>query len=136
MNRLRQRIIRPLSQCDVMRDPIISDNSSTLFDAVASSLCLEAACPTLNDFKSSIERIASMIKMEGYLFLVTVLGETFYRFDDTTFPCLKLEKVDVEQSLEEAGFTVVKSFHLPVERNTMESSDFDGVLVSLSKKIA
>jgi hypothetical protein len=80
------------------------------FDAILSSLCLEAACKDIQIFNQSIKNVTSLLKSGGTLILLGVLGETYYDVGDKRFFALELQQSDIVQALKEAGFVDI-DFH-------------------------
>jgi nicotinamide N-methyltransferase/phenylethanolamine N-methyltransferase/methyltransferase len=79
-SRLRDALTRGgLSACDVndSKCPILNGKEDE-YDIIFSSLCLEAACLTIEIFNETIKRLVRLLKPGGLLLLHTVRNESFY----------------------------------------------------------
>ncbi|NXF09259.1 NNMT methyltransferase, partial [Smithornis capensis] len=103
--KLRKKVKQVL-KCDVTKANPTDPVSLPPADCIVSTLCLEAACKDLPAFRRALRNISTLVKPGGHLVLVTVLKETYYAFNDQVFSCLRLEKHEVEEAVEAAGFQV------------------------------
>ena len=99
-----------LVPCNILDDePLRSDGYDRAFDVVSSSFCLEVACRTRMEFKSSVKKLAALLKGSGsWLVLNCVLGENSYPVGDKVFFALSLTDDVVKEALDEAGFRLVE----------------------------
>ncbi|CAF3449120.1 unnamed protein product [Rotaria socialis] len=134
-SRLRAALCRGgLSACDVNDPnwPVLSGKSND-YDIIFRSLCLEAACLTIEIFNETIRRLVRLLKPGGLLLLVMVRNESFYYVDKEKFFCLPLNEAKVENALHATGELMdihIDSSDTTVEdqeRNTM--SNFDGEMI-------
>ncbi|CAF3593086.1 unnamed protein product [Rotaria socialis] len=103
--RLRDALCRGgLSTCDVNDPncPVLSGKSND-YDIIFSSLCLEAACLTIEIFNETIRRLVRLLKPGGLLLIVMVRNESFYYVDKEKFFCLPLDEANVENALHATG---------------------------------
>uniref|UniRef100_A0A8C3J855 Nicotinamide N-methyltransferase n=1 Tax=Calidris pygmaea TaxID=425635 RepID=A0A8C3J855_9CHAR len=103
--KLRQKV-RQVLKCDVTKANPTDPVSLPPADCVVSTLCLEAACKDLATFRGALRNVGTLLKPGGHLVMVTVLRETYYAFNNVVFSCLRLEKDEVEEAVEGAGFEV------------------------------
>ncbi|CAF3361366.1 unnamed protein product [Rotaria socialis] len=134
-SRLRDALCRGgLSACDVNDPnwPVLSGKSND-YDIIFRSLCLEAACLTIEIFNETIRRLVRLLKPGGLLLLVMVRNESFYYVDKEKFFCLPLNEAKVENALHATGELMdihIDSSDTTVEdqeRNTM--SNFNGEMI-------
>ena len=122
-------------QCDVYNEDVVEQSCAALkFDAVVTSLCLEAACKTLDDFKLAIKKIAKLLVPGGYFIILTVLNESFYLVGGHKFFCLDVTEVDVVDALMGAGFKLLKKKNMLPPATGNYASDFPGLVVLLAQK--
>ena len=94
----REEIIRSkvhgIYNIDVKTDKVFLDKSqtSTRYDVITTSLCLEAACFTMTEYISAIQNITQLLKEGGHIVISGVLGQTFYRVGDFLFKCFKFQQ--------------------------------------------
>jgi hypothetical protein len=92
---------------------------------IFSSLCLEAACRTMDSYKETIGQLFRLLKPGVMLLLLAVRNETHYLIDNKQFFCLSLNEVNILEALHEAGFINV---YMGSQDVIGEDSDFDGLL--------
>ena len=71
------------------------------FSIICTSLALEAACKTHDDFKASIKKLVKMLQIGGYLALVLVEEETFYFIGENKWVVLPLSLSQEKAAVEE-----------------------------------
>jgi nicotinamide N-methyltransferase/phenylethanolamine N-methyltransferase/methyltransferase len=134
-SRLRDALTRGgLSTCDVNDSncPILNGKEND-YDIILSSLCLEAACLTIEIFNETIKRLVRLLKSGGLLLLLMVRNESFYYVNQEKFFCLPLDETKVKQALDQTNGIVdvyIDSSDTMIDdqqRNT--ESDFDGKMV-------
>jgi hypothetical protein len=104
--RLRDALNRGgLSTCDV-NDPNcpVLNGQANEYVLIFSSLCLEAACLTMDIYKRTIGRLMRLLKSGGMLLLLVVRNETNYCIGNETFFCLPLNEENIQQVLKEMSF--------------------------------
>ncbi|XP_013421987.1 indolethylamine N-methyltransferase [Lingula anatina] len=118
----------PVKHCDVTKEDILSPNPVEPFDAVLSSLCLEAACHDVASYQRALVNIARLLRHGGHIVLVGVLDETYYTVGKEKFFCLPLDKAKITNALKSAGFDEMVWY----EDNTRSldiRSDYTGLFV-------
>jgi SAM-dependent methyltransferase len=134
-SRLRDALIcGGLSTCDI-NDPNcpILNGQENEYDIIFSSLCLEAACLTIESFNETIKRLVRLLKPGGLLLLLMVRNQSFYYVNQEIFFCLSLNETKVEQALNKTNELV--DIHIDCSETTVEDkqrntkSDFDGKMV-------
>ncbi|NXF33254.1 NNMT methyltransferase, partial [Nyctibius bracteatus] len=101
-----RRKVKQVLKCDVTKANPTDPVSLPPADCIVSTLCLEGACKDLATFRSALRNISALVKPGGHLVMITVLRETYYAFNQQVFSCLRLEKNEVEEAVEGAGFEV------------------------------
>ena len=114
--------------CDITQeDPIGPTEEPMPFSIICTSLVLEAACKTYVEYKASIKKLGKLLKLGGYLVMVAIENETFYKVEDHKFPVLTLTLRKIEEALEEAGFVVLMTEREPVPMAIVQNPIiFDG----------
>jgi nicotinamide N-methyltransferase/phenylethanolamine N-methyltransferase/methyltransferase len=134
-SRLRHALARGgLSTCDV-NDPNcpILNGREKEYDVIFSSLCLEAACLTIESFNGTIKRLVRLLKPGGLLLLLMVRNESFYYVNQENFFCLPLDETKVKRAMEEtnalADMYIDSSDTMINDKQPNRLTDFDGKMV-------
>ncbi|NWI97099.1 NNMT methyltransferase, partial [Pitta sordida] len=106
--------VKQVLKCDVTKANPTEPVSLPPADCIVTTLCLEAACKDLPTFRSALRNIGTLLKPGGHLVMVTVLEETYYTSNNQVLSCLRLERHEVEEAVEAAGFEVKFSEVQPV----------------------
>ncbi|CAF1196122.1 unnamed protein product [Rotaria sp. Silwood1] len=128
-----------LSTCNVNDPhcPILSGKAND-YDIIFSSLCLEAACLTIEIFDETIKRLVRLLKPGGLLLLAMVRNNSYYYVNGEKFFCLPLDEKKVEKALRATGELVdihIDSWNATIDdkqRNTI--SELDGKMVIRAHK--
>ena len=117
---------------DVTKTPPISVDDKLTADLIISTLCLEVACQSVEEYNKIVQNVSSLLTSGGHIVLVGVLEETFYRVGNFRFGCLKINKSDLQHAYTSQGFEIKtwKEF-IPPPRNEVEAefSDFQKAFV-------
>ena len=135
---LRKKISHVLP-CDIRwEDPVEwpadwSPQTAT-FDVVSTSLCIEAAVKSFDDYSQAIAKLRSYLKPGGYLIMYSVTGESFYTVGTEKFHTFNVTEKQIKDALCKEGFTglEMKLYQHPV------SQMYDGTeiyFVSAQRKI-
>ncbi|KAL3870724.1 hypothetical protein ACJMK2_038768 [Sinanodonta woodiana] len=133
--------IKHIIKCDVTQpNPIVSTPvDGVVFDAITSSLCLEAASTTLQDYAKSVRNLRGLLKCGGHLVLVGVLEQTFYRVGDFRFQCTYISKDQLQDIYQKEGFEIIslkysnEKYSAHKEEN--EYSDCKNAFLMVAKKL-
>ncbi|NXI49427.1 NNMT methyltransferase, partial [Chloroceryle aenea] len=130
--KLRKKV-RQVLKCDVTKANPVAPVVLPPADCLLSTLCLEAACKDLATFRSALRNIGALVKPGGHLVMVTVLRETYYSFNKQVFSCLYLERKEVEEAVEGAGFDVKFSEVQPCQPGDVRA-DCEAVLSLVARR--
>ena len=75
------------------------------FDVIFSGYCIEYLASSLDEYKTFIRKVFSLLKPNGFFVMLASLGGTEYYVDDVKYPCYPLRISDVLTTLEEIGST-------------------------------
>ncbi|XP_069596939.1 indolethylamine N-methyltransferase-like [Ranitomeya imitator] len=104
-NKLRSRIHKVL-KCDVTKSNPLDPAEIPLADCLITALCLETACRDTDAYFCSLKNITTLLKPGGYLVLIGVLGDSFYKVGEKTFFCLPLDEQTVRNAVTDAGYRI------------------------------
>ncbi|XP_030635957.1 nicotinamide N-methyltransferase [Chanos chanos] len=131
---LRQRVKRVL-KCDVRLENPFHPLNLEPADCVITSLCLEGACKDTETYSRALRSLRALLRPDGALVMVGVLGETFYTVAGQKFSCLSLTQSNIEDLLKNLGFTV-QEFNVfqPQDLKDNTVSDFEAVFHLIALK--
>ncbi|KAK3593405.1 hypothetical protein CHS0354_021984 [Potamilus streckersoni] len=136
-----KRKVKNIVKCDVTQsNPMVSAPvDGVVFDAITSSLCLEAASITLEDYAKSVRNLSGLLKCGGHLVLVGVLEETFYRVGDFRFKCTYITKDQLQDIYQKEGFEIISLKDLnetySAHMEEYDYSDFKNAFVMVARKV-
>ena len=96
--------VKAVVHCDMTQDPPIQDGYDQLYDVVISSLVLDIAPRTNDEFTAVIRRVGGLVKVGGSLFLYLAENGPLYMVGDHTFECFPVDSDLVEKAMEMANF--------------------------------
>ncbi|OWF56784.1 Indolethylamine N-methyltransferase [Mizuhopecten yessoensis] len=122
--------VRHVLPIDVtLSDPLGSGCDVNQFDIITSSLCLEAAAQTLDQYRSNAANVSSLLKSGGHFILNGVLEQTWYRIGEAKFSCVKLTRDDIKSTFVSCGFNIQLFDDVKFKSKEDEYSDFHGYFV-------
>ena len=130
-------VTKEVVPCDILKEPII-DHPNQSFDAIITTLCLEAI-GDFETFKASMKRLAQVLKPTGHLFIAAMLGMSFYRVGDQVIKTQPLSEVQLKEAIAEAGLVIKRaSLYTSCTDDPIESneSDFEHVSCILAMKMS
>lgn len=125
--------IKGVLACDVNQSNPLYPETMGRFDAVCTSLTLEASSKDLGQFRKAMNNVVSLVAPGGFFILYTVLKNPLYSVGDETFWCLSVSYEEVIESVTETGLEVVKC----IRDRCMSDGDhvpFDGTVMVLGRK--
>ncbi|XP_006813639.1 nicotinamide N-methyltransferase-like [Saccoglossus kowalevskii] len=82
------------------------------FDGIIVASCLEAACPDIASFESSVKAVSSILKPGGVVIHWGRLGGNFCKVGDAQFHALTTTEEIVREAYKQAGFTMIHSVNV------------------------
>ena len=131
-----RRVVKAVIPCDISKDSPIDPVYSGPYDVVFSSLCLDTACTSLEEFAEGVCKLAKYIKPGGKLLLQTVSGPAdivFYMVGKEKFIGLSVNEEFLTTTLNKMGFCdiVIKCFSrdapgldIPTEQCDFQTAHF------------
>lgn len=129
--------VRSVCNIDVTKWPMVAEEIPKP-DVIVASLCFEAACGSLEDYKDMTKRLYQFLPSGGHLLVTGVLDETFYKVGDLKFYCLKINENELKEAFKNNGFDIkMWQEFIPPPRSTDEAeySDFQKAFVMYAKKL-
>nr|CAH0104331.1 unnamed protein product [Daphnia galeata] len=108
--------VRAVVPCNVLlTDPLMNDKDaaqnadgcSSLYDVIITTLCLEFATLSVDEYSSAVGNVTSLLRPEGFLVIQGALGNSHYWHNNHQFPSVTLSRAVVESAIKNAGCLVV-----------------------------
>lgn len=129
--------IKAIIACDITQEyPLMIKQEP--FDIVSTSLCLEAACKSYDEYKTAVKKLGSLLKPGGFMIMTAVERETFYMAGGKRWFCLSLTLAQIREALELAGFVILEAERdpAPIEQiNNPTVSDYKALLFVAAQKV-
>ena len=123
--------------CDIFCDnPLLVKQEP--FEIVSTSLCLDAACTTFEEYKEAVKKLVGLLKPGGFLLMLAKERETFYRFGEKKWLSLYLTLEQVKEALAEAGTAILVTERDPAPMKQIQNpivSDCKAVLFVAAQKV-
>ena len=136
-NLLRNQI-KKITACDITKEcPLESGVYKEEFDIIQTSLCLEAACQSFEEYKSAVQKLALMLKRGGFMVILAVEEETFYYVDQRKWYCLPLSSSQIKDALQDAGLEILEMHRDAAPPELLQNptvSDYKAMLFFIAKK--
>ena len=133
---LRKRMSNVIP-CDILCDnPLLVKQEP--FEIVSTSLCLEAACTTFEEYKRAVKKLVGLLKPGGFLLMYIVERQTFYMVGEKKWFCLYLTLEQVKEALTEARTATIVVERDPAPMEQIQSavvSDYKAVLFVAAQKV-
>ncbi|XP_018427398.1 PREDICTED: nicotinamide N-methyltransferase-like [Nanorana parkeri] len=92
-----------LMKCDVTKANPIEPNSLPPADCMIVASCLICACKNVEDFKTTLKNIVSLIRPGGYLVMIDYMGASYYMVGEAKFQVLSLNENILREAVTESG---------------------------------
>ena len=107
--------IKAIIPCDVTKDPLLPmEFMEELYDVISSTLCLDCACKTVDDYNAAVKRFFQLLKSGGKIFIYGLERNTefshqaMYKVENEFFHNIRLSKELITNALENAGFIKIE----------------------------
>ena len=103
-------LIKAVVKCDIHMDPPIQSGYECPYDVILSSLCLECACSSLEEYEVAMTKLSTLLKPGGRIVLRSIeAGEDnapthFCMVGAQKFVALNITESFMRSTLEKAGF--------------------------------
>jgi hypothetical protein len=124
--------------CDITKEPPLESGVyKEEFDIIQTSLCLEAACQSYEEYKSAMQKLAFMLKRGGFMVILAVEEQTFYYVDQRKWYSLPLSLSQIKDALLEAGLEILEIHRDAAPQELLQNptvSDYKAMLFFVAKK--
>ncbi|CAI8017912.1 Phenylethanolamine N-methyltransferase [Geodia barretti] len=115
---LRSKI--KVASCNVYDEHPITPAEDS-FSIICTSLALESACKTFDDFKAGVKKLVQLLRLGGYISILFVEEETFYSTKEGKWAVLQLSLPQVQEAVEEASCVVLMTERDPMPIESLEN---------------
>ena len=131
-----RRVVKAVIPCDISKDSPIDPAYYGPYDVVISSLCIDAACTSLEEFAEAVCKLAKYIKPGGKLLIHSVsatVDTIFYMVGKEKFFALSVNEDFLTTTLKKTGFCdiAIKCFsrdtpglNIPTEATDFQNAHF------------
>ncbi|XP_076028534.1 nicotinamide N-methyltransferase-like isoform X1 [Oratosquilla oratoria] len=106
--------------------------ATQLYDVIMSTLCLEFASSTLEDFREMLRRLLELVRPGGCLVLAGALGNTYYQLGRSRYPSVRLSPEDLKAALKDL---LILDFRVLKRQTSKEKpADHDAVFFLVAQK--
>lgn len=128
---IRQRVTR-VTRCDASRTPPVP-GAPRRYDVVLTNFCAESATTDMEQWRSYMSNIVSMLKPGGFLVMSALKGATRYAVGSRLFPAVDISEDDLVQLFEETGF-VRKGIEVRSVAADRPSREYAGLMLAVAEK--
>ncbi|CAH1265137.1 NNMT [Branchiostoma lanceolatum] len=100
--------VKAVLPCNVTQPNPLAPHSVEPFDVVVSSLCVDSACRTREEYCACLGNMASLVKSGGGLILMGTLNGTFYAVGREMFYNVSVDEDFLRDSLAKFGFANIE----------------------------
>ena len=136
-----RRVVKAVIPCDITKDSPIDPAYCGPYDVVFSSLCLEAASTSLEEYTEGVYKLAKYIKPGGKLLLQFISGAAdtqFYMVREEKFFGLSVNEEFMTTTLKKMGFCDIAiecfSCDTPGLNIPTEAADFQNAYFAVATK--
>ena len=132
--------MKNIHRVDINTEKVFMDQSDNekVYDVITASLCFDAACTTMEEYKTAILNISNLLKDGGHIIISGVLDCSYYRVGDFRFHSFNISATEVRNTWEESGFTILEWKTLfeepPTHPEETDFSDFQNAFSMLARK--
>ena len=136
----RMRKIAKVVQCDIWQDPPIQRDFDVEYDVVFSSLCINSASKSREEFVEATCRLCKLLKSGGRIAMIASLSEgnstVLYFVGKEKFVALSVTEEMFREALEKAGcYDITVKLHSSKKADISEDlSSFTGMLFATATK--
>ena len=136
-----RKLIKAVVPCDITKDPPIQAGYEGPYDVIVSSLCLDCASQTLEDYGAAVSKLSKLLKPGGKICLNSVEGiedTNFYMVGSQKFHGLNVTEQQQTTILKERGFYDIQVTRQP--RDTpgvnipQEAANFTATFFTIATK--
>ncbi|XP_060051780.1 indolethylamine N-methyltransferase [Erinaceus europaeus] len=120
-------VVRRVLKCDANLANPLAPAVLPPADCVLTLLAMEAACCSLDAYRTGLRNLASLLKPGGHLVTAVTLGLSSYMVGKREFSCLALGKEEVQQAVLDAGLHIQHVLHSPKSYTASSAANTGGV---------
>lgn len=140
---LRDRVTS-IIPCDILQDnPLLvasaggGSSPQALFDIVSCNLTIVTTSKTLDEYKTNVKKLLSLLKPGGFYIGVEALEVTWWSAGETKYPTVTFTANGLHDTLRATGLEVLGSCHVDVpESSRFKSSDTKAYIFTVARKVS
>ncbi|XP_041360544.1 nicotinamide N-methyltransferase-like isoform X1 [Gigantopelta aegis] len=121
---------------DLLSDSWPELSSQQPYDVIITSRCLESLAPTIDVYHSIFERLVALLKPNGFLVIIGVLGVPYYKVGEKHFYALTLTESDTKEICTRCNLDLLHWESTKLEMGTPTTElGFKRTLAMVAKKV-
>ena len=97
--------------CDATMDPVVDyPVANPAFDAIIVTLCLEEACTTFEALKTTMTKLAAILKIGGHIIIFSVLEEIYYKVGEQVIKVTPYTEKQMIEAVTGAGLSLKEQY--------------------------
>ncbi len=85
-----RRAIEGCAKIDLTTPTVFEHPYFKKVDIIMSSLCIEVVSTSESHYSQIIGKLKKYLRPKGYMYLIGVLGQTFYMVEEQRLPCFQV----------------------------------------------
>ena len=99
--------------CDATMDPVVDyPVANPAFDAIIVTLCLEEACTTFEALKTTMTKLAAILKIGGHIIIFSVLEEIYYKVGEQVIKVTPYTEKQMIEAVTGAGLSLKEQYDI------------------------
>ncbi|XP_004382602.1 nicotinamide N-methyltransferase [Trichechus manatus latirostris] len=127
--------VKQVLKCDVTQSQPLGSVSLPPADCLLTTLCLDAACPDLPTYRTTLKNLSSLLKPGAFLVMTDALKSSYYMIGEQRFSSLSLGREAVEAAMREAGYKI-EQFHVISQSYSSTTANNEGLFSLGGRKLS
>ena len=125
---------------DILFIDLLSESWSELsskqpYDAIVTSLCIEAAAPSTEIYNTIAEKLVALLSPGGVVVVTGVLEQSFYVIGEHDYYCLPITEQEVKSIWKNCGLDIeLWEWNPNNDKRPGTRSDYEGLFLMMARK--
>jgi len=128
---IRSKIER-LIHCDAKNPDPLGSHFRSPYDIVSVNFVLESITTEMAEWNAFVDRVAPLVRPQGYLLMCAIMGASSYRVGRLFFPAVPISPEIMETKLKQQHFSIILTHSIPAEHK--DEQGYNGIFMVLAQK--